>query len=254
MSYDESDYKPFTLKAKLLQGVVFDTRFGIGLDALLASSIRKREKSIKHLSGRELDGGLSLGEVEVVDLPLGKCIINEDLWHWQSTMGKVLAEHPDEEVSFFIQHADIHAFEQAASFDAYPNVISEQKGRYRARRTPIVKTLGEYVIWNGYGSLKGIQELVERIPSIGQRRTSGEGTILSWEIEEAHVDNVNMHTHSLNGETLDRPCSTQCLDVIESETGIPLSYDMQRVGYRPPYWHFGNMETMPAPPFNPKMR
>lgn len=244
---------PFTLTAHLFQSVSFDTRFGVGLDALLASAIRKREKYEKGLSGRELDGGLAVREVKTVELPLARCECNTESWHWESTMATVVDKNgiisAKEEVGFIIQHADIHAFEQTSLLEAYPPKISEQRGRYKARKTPIVKTLGQSVIWNAIGSPEAVYELVKNIPSIGQRRTSGEGSIRFWEIAEASpVSNISF-SHSIDGINLSRPCSDECLQKISEETGNTLSHSRQRVGYRPPYWHFGNIEEMNAPPF-----
>lgn len=249
----EQDNIPFTLTAHLFQGAAFDSRFGTGLDALLASTIRKKEKSLNNLSGRELDGGLSVREVRIVELPLAKCECNEELWHWEATMATVVdkgnAKANDEEIGFFIQHTDIHALEQTSELQAYPSTISELRGRYRARRTPIVKTLGQSVVWNAIGSPEAVYDLVKDIPSIGQRRTSGEGAIRSWEITETKPENPLLFSHSLDGESLSRPASNECLHQIEKLTGILLEHSKQRVAYRPPYWHFGNIEELNAPPF-----
>jgi hypothetical protein len=242
------DYKPFILKAHLLHSVAFDTRFGVGLDSLLASSIRKKEKAYRNLSGRELDGGLSKREVEIIELPLAKCIFNTELWHWDATMGVVSNDEYMEEVGFIIQHTDIHALEQTSLLQAYPTSLSEKKGRYRARKTPIVKTLGQSVIWHGIGSPEAVYELVKGIPSIGQRRTSGEGTIQKWTIETVSPENLKLFSHSIDSETLARPCADECLETIEQESEIFLESSQQRVGYRPPYWHFGNIENLNAPP------
>lgn len=244
---------PFTLVAHLFQSVSLDTRFGVGLDALLASAIRKREKQEKGLSGRELDGGLAVREVKIIELPLGKCECNPELWHWASTMATVVDKEfnasTEEEVGFIIQHADIHAFEQTSLLEAYPPKISEQRGRYRARKTPIVKTMGQAVIWNAIGSPEAVYALVKDIPSIGQRRTSGEGAIRAWEIKETSPSDNLLFSHSIDGANLSRPASDECLLQIKEETGINLNHSKQRVGYRPPYWHFGNIEEMNAPPF-----
>lgn len=248
-----ASYVPFTVTAHLFQSVSFDTRFGVGLDALLASAIRKREKYEKGLSGRELDGGLAVREVRIVELPLAKCECNPESWHWESTMATVVDKNSkistDEEVGFIIQHADIHAFEQTSLLEAYPPKISEQRGRYKARKTPIVKTLGQSVVWNAIGSPEAVYGLVKDIPSIGQRRTSGEGSIRSWEVNEASLVNPVSFSHSIDGVNLSRPCFDECLNKIFEETGNELDHSYQRVGYRPPYWHFGNIEEMNAPPF-----
>lgn len=244
---------PFTVTAYLFQGAAFDSRFGVGLDSLLASSIRKREKAEQYLSGRELDGGLAARDVRIVELPLAKCLRNEEFWHWQSTMATIvdngIMNTNNEEVGFFIQHTDIHALEQTANFNAYPPKISEQRGRYRARKTPIVRTMGQSVIWNAIGSPQAVYDLLKDIPSIGQRRTSGEGAIRKWEVEETNPESLNLFAHSIDGSNLSRPCSSECLQAINAEAGIMLNSSTQRVGYRPPYWHFGNIEELQAPPF-----
>jgi CRISPR type IV-associated protein Csf3 len=248
----EPTFTPFTLTAHLVQSVSFDTRFGVGLDALLASAIRKKEKAEKGISGRELDGGLAVREVRIVDLPLAKCQCNA-LWHWEATMATVVDKNnvlsEEEEVGFIIQHADVPAFEQTSNFEAYPPKISEHKGRYRARKTPIVKTLGQSIVWHGIGSPEAVYELLKDIPSIGQRRTSGEGSIRSWEITEERPENPILFSHSIDGEGLSRPSFNECLQAIHQETGKHLEHSQQRVAYRPPYWHFGNIEDMNAPPF-----
>ena len=248
-----SSFTPFTVKARLLNSVAFDTRFGVGLDSLLASAIRNQEKRRKGLSGRELDGGLAVAEVKHIDLPLAKCVLNEELWHWEATMATVvdtngISTH-EEEVGFFIQHADVPMFEQAANIEAYPATISEKRGRYRARKTPIAKTMGQSVLWHAIGDPEAVYGLLEGISSIGQRRGSGEGTILGWEVQKNTPNNATMFSHSIDQETLSRPCSVLCIDAIEEQTGIRLASDTKRAGFRPPYWHFGNMETVQTPPF-----
>lgn len=245
------NHQALRITAHLFQGVAFDTRFGVGLDSLLASSIRKREKSINGISGRELDGGLARREVETVELPLAKCLVNPQLWHWQCTMGVVLNEDTEQldEVGFIIQHTDIHALEQASLIGAYPPRISEQKGRYRARKTPIVKTLGQSVVWHAIGCPEALYGLLKDIPSIGQRRSSGEGAIREWQVEPIeHPTNPTMFSHSINSKNLSRPCSSECLDFIHAETGVLLNSIQQRAGLRPPYWHFGNTEELRIPP------
>lgn len=244
---------PFILKARLQNSVALDTRFGVGLDSLLASAIRSMEKRRTGLSGRELDGGLSVAEVKTIDLPLSKCILDETLWHWQSTMATVVdindEQATEEEVSFFIQHADISMLERAADITAYPATLSEKRGRYRARKTPIAKTMGQSVLWHGIGDPEAVYRLVEGISSIGQRRGSGEGTILGWEIEPNEPQHDILFSHSIDGIVLSRPCSSICLEQIEQQTGVRLLSSTQRSGIRPPYWHFGNMETVETPPF-----
>ena len=248
-----SVYVPFTIKAHLLNSVAFDTRFGVGLDSLLASSLRNIEKRRTGLSGRELDGGLATAEVTPVEIPLGKCVINKELWHWNATMATVVdingKPSNEEEVGFFIQHADVSMFEQASDINAYPATISEKRGRYRARKTPIAKTMGKAVLWHAVGDPEAVYGLLKGISSIGQRRGSGEGAILSWEVEETSPENSVLFSHSIDNATLSRPCSTECIDTIEEKTGIRLESDIQRAGLRPPYWHFGNMETVETPPF-----
>lgn len=246
-------FVPFKITAHLFQGVAFDSRFGTGLDALLASTIRKREKAIQGISGRELDGGLALREVNTVELPLAKCECNQELWHWSSTMATVVDKDDnvsvDEEVGFFIQHTDIHALEQTSELQAYPKNLSEVRGRYRARRTPIVKTLGQSVVWHAIGSPDAVYALLKDIPSIGQRRTSGEGAIKFWEVEEVSTSDSLLFSHSIDNISLSRPCPNECLQKIREESSVELESSRQRVAFRPPYWHFGNIEEMNAPPF-----
>lgn len=246
-------YTPFKLRARLQNSVALDTRFGVGLDSLLASALRNKEKRQSGLSGRELDGGLAVAEVKTVDLPLDKCLLDERLWHWQATMATVvdINDEPatEEEVSFFIQHADIPMLERAADIGAYPATISEKRGRYRARKTPIAKTMGQAVLWHGIGDPEVVYGLVKGISSIGQRRGSGEGAILGWDIEIVTPDNDLLFSHSIDETTLSRPCSSKCIEQIRNHTGVILESSTQRSGIRPPYWHFGNMETVETPPF-----
>lgn len=248
-----TSFVPFTIKAHLLNSVAFDTRFGVGLDSLLASSLRRIEKRKTGLSGRELDGGLATAEVVPVELPLHKCTINKELWHWSSTMATVVDtdNNPvhEEEVGFFIQHADVAMFEQVSDINAYPATISEKRGRYRARKTPIAKTMGKSVLWHAIGDPEAVYGLLKGISSIGQRRGSGEGTILAWEVEGASPENTILFSHSIDNETLSRPCSKECVQSVKEQTGVRLISDTQRAGLRPPYWHFGNMETVETPPF-----
>lgn len=245
-------HTPFIVKADLFQGAVFDTRFGVGLDSLLASQLRRQMKFTQGVSGRELDGGLAVNQVKIIDLPLSKCMNNNELWHWQSTMAQIFLEGNlsiEEEVSYFIQHTDIHALEQASALQAYPPQISEKRGRYRARKTPLVKTLGDTAIWHAIGDPEATYDLLRHIQSIGQRRSSGEGAVRKWEVIETSPENPELFIHSHDGSTLARPCPSECLDSLSETTGIVLTSTTQRAGLRPPYWHFGNMESVHVPPF-----
>lgn len=240
-----SGYSPFIIRAHLEQGVSMDTRIGIGLDSLLASTIRTRQKQALSISGKELDGGaLHTNHIARTELPLALCQISgDDNWHWNTTTARLfdatgnhipLTATP--EIHEMKRSPEQHRFEHRTR-PPLPRVISTKSGRWKAWKIPTPIIPAAYVEWAAIGSLSSVASILEAIPSIGHRRRAGEGRVLYWEtipIDQGSGTSIG-HTHpdgSL-GRPLLQPClSHYGIDNSEAHFGL--------IGMRPPYWHMTN--------------
>jgi len=235
-------FSPFILQARLQQGIALDSRIGIALDSLLASNIRSAQKKEQGISGQELDGGaIYNNKVKTVELPLKKCENNDGKWHWVSSTAQPMdnndnpiALNTTPDVHTIMRSADIRRFESQTT--RLPRVLSTKSGRWKAWKIPVPIIPAAYLQWTGIGNLDKIISLAEEAPSLGQRRKTGEGTVVEWNIEQCSLKNMG-HLHS--DGTLGRPVFDTCLESME----IPKNeVRHELVGVRPPYWHIGNQE------------
>lgn len=237
-------YESFCVQARLVNSIVLDTRFGIGLDSLLASAIREQGKRAHGLSGVEYDGGLNRyvsPEVRIVDLPLSKCSTSKD-WHWLTTnaipldsQGRVISIN-DIDVRSYIQVDDSQGHEFAVT--KLPANISSSSGRWKLSRGVKAATLAQSLAWTGHGSISDIKTILSDITSIGASRRSGIGAVREWVVSpiEASAHDAG---HIGIDEKPARPLFKECLEALT----IPIELKELRqeiVGIRPPYWHLGN--------------
>lgn len=237
-------YESFCVEARLVNSVVLDTRFGIGLDSLLASAIREQGKRANNLSGVEYDGGLNryvAPEVCIVDLPLSKCSSSKD-WHWLTTnaipldsQGHVISVN-DIDVRSYIQIDDSQGHEIAVA--KLPANISSSSGRWKLSRGVKAASLAQSLIWTGHGNISEIKDILSDIPSIGASRRSGLGAVYEWVVRPIEV-NAHDAGHIGIDKKPARPLFKECLEALT----IPIELKELRqetVGIRPPYWHLGN--------------
>ena len=260
-----ANHRPFTLTARLQQGVALDVLFGTALDGLLASVVRERAKaegavSGTPLTGSMLDGGLNVTEPAVVELPLTRCTnqrpsthpahvadlsspsdainLDDPDWHWLCTTaypvgfdGARTTADPD----VHHQHSRIRESILPHIASPLPTSLPPASGRYRLRRLPVVTTPASAVQWQGVGDPDAIADLLTAIPSIGKRRHTGEGLVVGWNME-THLDiepaRWGRFGHCHPDGTLGRPIPMGCVE------RAGLNADRHGIaGIRPPYWH-----------------
>lgn len=218
-----------------------DTRVGIALDSLVASSIRRSQKIADNLSGKELDGGaLHVNEVAHVPLPLEKCKLGE--WHWVASTGQLFSKQ-DELISLksipelhpLLRSSETHRFEKEVQ--GLPRVLSPKSGRWRAWKIPVPVVPASYVQWTAIGEKEQLRRILTQHESLGHRRQTGEGRVIRWEIESTSQESAG-HLH-LDG-SLGRPLLEECLTVYNQD---PKTHTQGLIGIRPPYWHMGNQRN-----------
>lgn len=237
-------YQSFRVEAFLVNGIVLDSRFGIGLDSILASVIREEEKRRLNVSGEEYDGGLNrfvTPEVKTVELPLSKCVASRE-WHWMSTCaipldghGKVTTVH-DIDVRSYIQVDDSQGHESTVS--QLPANISSSSGRWKLSRGITPVTFAQSVVWTGYGDVEEVSRLVSDIPSVGASRRSGVGEVRKWVVTPIDALEADSGHVGVDGK-IARPSFKECLTTLKSPITIE-SLEQSTSGFRPPYWHIGN--------------
>lgn len=271
---------PLTITARLQQGVVLDTRYGTALDGLLASVIRDRAKAAAGVPGSLYDGGLATPTPATVELPLAICpgqplpdheqtpALNEadlidpdpshlpalldDLdavwghWHWAATTALPAQRDGDYDVHHIITRVPERLAENHAT--RLPATLSPSSGRFRMRRLPVPTTPTTHLTWRAVGDPDRIRDLLTDVTTIGGRRRTGEGTVLSWDVTPAQTSTPRdqwAHGHHHLDGTLGRPVPDHCL---HRTTPIPSSV-AGRVGIRPPYWHQATQHDLhlPAP-------
>lgn len=238
----------FRVQAFLVNGVALDSRFGVALDSLLASTIREREKRELGVSGEEYDGGLNrfvAPDVKIVDLPLSKCFLGEE-WHWHATCalplghsGEVTSVH-DVDVRSYIQVDDNQGHERAVA--KLPANISSSSGRWKLSRGVTPVTLAHSLSWTGHGDIDAVLEILEDVHSLGSGRRSGIGSIQKWTAEAVDMDMDDAGHIGIDGK-IARPCFESCLRALST----PINKEdltSTTAGFRPPYWHLGNQREV----------
>lgn len=243
---------PFTVTARLQQGVVLDALFGTALDGLLASVVRDRAKAEAAaqtgtvVTGSLLDGGLHETAPASVALPLGRCGDDgaED-WHWLCTTAHPVGWNGDRfagDTDVHYQHSRIRERVLEHVSDRIPASLPPASGRYRLRRMPVVSTPATALVWRGVGDLATIEDLLSGIPAIGRRRGTGEGTVLEWVVAGHPGHDPARFGHLHPDTTLGRPTPLRCLPALAltaDRTGT--------AGIRPPYWHPATQRVVALP-------
>lgn len=222
-----------TVTATLQQGLVFDVRHGLALDGLLVSALRA--KAASGAPGSLLDGGLAPDEPQAWELPLAACRHDEGLWHWMATSGLPtdLAGTPVPLIPDphrLLQTLDERRAAQVAI--SQPQHVGGARGRFRQRVTPVLAIPAAQIIWHAVGDPNAVLRLLESLPSIGGRRGSGEGAVLSWQVTEAFPDDQHVFAHTHPNGSQGRPLPEACIHSL----GMT-SLDVAHAGLRPPLFH-----------------
>lgn len=245
---------PFTLTARLQQGVVFDTGFGVTLDGLLASLLRETAKADHALAragqpvpGSLLDGGTSTAHPRVWDLPLGRCSGDgsDPGWHWLATAG-LPVDHAGEPV---VADPDVHHHharvqERIIGHGAtrVPAAFPPASGRYRMRRFPVISLPAAAVVWRGVGDPDRVLALVTPLLAIGKRRVTGEGAVLGWTVRAEPDGDPDRFGHCDADGRLGRPVPLACAHRVAAS-----GWQTAVAGIRPPYWHPATQSAAAVP-------
>ena len=256
---ETTEMVPVTVTARLQQGIVFDLRFGTAFDGLLASTIRDQAKAVHYqetgriVTGSMLDGGTRIKTPATVELPLARCQnAADDDWHWLATTGyplgwdgELVAGDPD--VHYLHTRLREHVAEQTVL--KMPTTIDASSGRFRNYRLPVPVTVAYAVAWRAVGDPDKLRELTSAITSIGGRRNSGEGAVLSWDVTVDEAGDWNQFGHLHPDGTLGRPTPTSCASKLPDTTFNPARTGM--AGIRPPYFHAATQRHVLLPePFH----
>lgn len=233
---------PVVVSASLQQGVVWDRRLGLALDGVLASVVR-RLSAPAGTAGSLIDGGLSVEEPRMWELPLAKCDGGGD-WHWACGHGvavdgegvavpsgvpdvKQLSQRPDERRA-------------ALTAARIPADVGGRRGRFRPRLRPVLTTPAVSVQWRALGVPDALQSLLGYVTAVGGRRGIGEGAVLRWDVTPVEVEDVYAFVHLVNGH-LSRPVPEVCARTLGVE------FATVRAGIRPPYFHPAEQRLLAVP-------
>ena len=233
--------QPLRIRAHLAAGIAQASPWGIALDGLLAAELWAEHKAHCRDAGTGYLPARDDQDPPDLDLPLARCQPAEGPWHWAATCAQPDQNHGRVDVHTWTGRVDARALEQVAT--ALPKTVSDRQGRYRARRMPLLVTPCAAVTWHAIGDAVRIQELLEGIASIGKKRSSGEGHVLSWEVtpapDLASLSAAHLHPDGSLGRTVPDGCRHQLGDVDDGGRG--------RAGIRPPYMHPARQHELHLP-------
>jgi CRISPR type IV-associated protein Csf3 len=240
---------PLRVTAVLQQGVAMDLRYGIALDGLLTGQVRGEAAYADGIApGSNLDGGLAEIEPHDWDLPLARCVESGDDWHWLCTTG-LPQDHSGNRVTGVPDAhrllGDIDERRAAQVAVSMPKNVGGARGRFRRRITPVLVFPAARVVWHAVGDHEAVQRLLEGITTVGARRGSGEGTVISWLVETVALNNAeeqflhgHLHADGVAGRPMPMPCATRA-GVPTGVTGL--------AGLRPPMFHAGRQKVLVLP-------
>lgn len=233
MTRMSESFVPVLVRAELAVGLAHAAPWGVALDGLLAAQVWARMKAGWRAAGISWERARDASCPPDLDLPLARCdAAGGGLWHWAATCAWPEDDAGRTDVRTWTGRVDHRHLEQVAA--ALPKVISARQGRYRDRRMPVLVTPCAAVSWHAVGDPDAIRGLLAPVTTIGKRRTSGEGQVLSWEVvEQPELDPVaaaHLHPDGSLGRTVPDPCRGLIGDdLVDGGFG--------RAGLRPPYMH-----------------
>ncbi len=234
------------VRAWLAGGIAQSAPWGIALDGLLAGMLWADRRAAAREAGVHLAGPSEVGCPEDFDLPLARCDGSGGQgWHWAAgcAFPEQRPHHAPIEVRYWTGRVDQGASGQVA--ETFPQVVSDRRGRYRARRMPLIVTPCASVVWRAVGDVDGVWDLVSGIWSVGKKRAAGEGRVLRWEVtalDEGADRWAAAHLHPTGD--LGRPTPVECLAGRDVPTG-----GLGCAGLRPPYMHPARQQVLALPVF-----
>lgn len=234
--------QPLRVRAQLAAGIAQAAPWGIALDGLLASELWAEQKARCRGTKAGYVPAMESQNPPDLDLPLARCCPEVGPWHWAATCARPDQNPGRVDVHTWTGRVDARALEQVVT-NGLPKTVSDRQGRYRARRMPLLVTPCTSVTWHAIGHAERIQELLERIGSIGKKRSSGEGHVLRWEVEAApdldELTAAHLHPDGSLGRTVPPACRGQLGEVEDGGRG--------RAGIRPPYMHPARQHELHLP-------
>lgn len=231
---------PLLVRAHLAHGIAHAAPWGVSLDGLLAAEMWDEHKAQARERGEvvpRLDPMICPPDL---DLPLSRCTVSGDQWHWAATFAfpETPAERPV--VRYWTARPDHLALGDLVA--ELPAVVSDRQGPYRARSMPLLITSTQTVCWRGVGDIDAVRDILSPLVAIGKKRSQGEGQVLRWEVTE--LDEVDDYCagHLHPDGSLGRTAPDQCLRRQSVSTG---GYGL--AGLRPPYVHPARRHTLHLP-------
>jgi len=226
--------------AHLRAGVGLDLPYGLDLAGVLAS--RQRDIDRAAISERGLGRSAplpdSLGEEpEDLGLPLSECSTGED-WHWLASCAIPVGGLDEVVPRTFYRVLDstwLHAAAERPVMYHHPS-----KGPHRDMMIPAPVLMCAALEWRAVGDPDGIHDMVRGIPALGRRRSTGDGAVLGWDVEDVgDADPAWAHVH---GADIIRPCPVECAE----DLGVP--YRIGHYALRPPSWNPNRLTSLAMTP------
>ena len=248
-----------TVTATLATGIAQAAPWGIALDGLLAAELHARIKANRRAAGHFDPPALDVADPVDLDLPLTRCDAGDGLWHWAATCAHptrptqpydrphdqphttAIEEDLPPDVHYWTGRTDPRHLEQLTT--AMPTVVSNRKGRYRARRMPLLVTVCTTVTWRAVGDPDAVRDLLTDVTAIGKKRSQGEGQVLRWDITADPTLDPWDAAHLYPDGRLGRPTPTSCLVDHPEVTGGGYG----TAGLRPPYMHPARQHLVQLP-------
>lgn len=225
--------KPVRITAWLEQGAVLDSHYGLALDGVLASVVRRRSAE-PGTPGSLIDGGLDSQMPVDWPLPFAVCSVGED-WHW--AVGHAVPVNRDGSI-IDAGTPDVHRLmgvldDRRVAWTAR-RILSEaspRRGRYRNRIRPVLTTPAAALRWHGVGDPASLEDLLGSVEYVGGRRGSGEGRVVRWQVEPVTTADEFAFVHAVQGGRLSRPMPVECAQRVGG------AFAAVQAGLRPPYFH-----------------
>lgn len=233
-------HTPLRVTADLADGFAIGTPWGVSLDGLLASELRARHKADVRAAGQITEPFSYDTPVEDIELPLQRCTL-DSRWHWAATFAWPGSDLPEPQVHRWTSRVDERHLHQVAT--SVPTAVHPNKGRYRNRFMPIIRTVTTRLAWSAVGDPDHIRDLLRPVVSIGKKRNSGQGHVLMWHVAPDPGLDPWAAGHLHPDGTLGRTTPAGCLN----GHATPESGGSGTAGLRPPYFHPGQQHYLHLP-------
>ena len=204
--------KPTKITAHMLDGRIATTDLCLPIDSMLAWAWiakyhpEKLEHDPTRTKGVELIG-------PSLPLPLERREANgESYWAASFALGNPMYEFRN----FWHKRFDAQEAEDYADFQGRRGKVNVGAAQFKNYRMPLTVFLVPELTWYVVGNQKEIADLVNRITSIGKKRSQGYGKISYWSLEDAEEDLSHLRA-------------------------IPDPNGDEIYGIRPPYWLESNV-------------